>query len=212
MRKSIQVLIALLVVNCAAQAGIFYNDAALWAADVSGRTDINFEGIAPVNDSTPFGFGPGASITVGGVSFAVGPTGTDNILFVIGDGSYYPTTAAVSAQSTSNGPNDLLITLPGAFTALGFHFGDFPGSTWTITLSDGSVQSVASGGIPQLAFFGVAAPEGLGITSVDVTTPPGAFVLNIADFSYGTAVPEPSSFLLFGVLLAGTLMHRRWRV
>jgi len=89
---------------------------------------------------------------------------------------------------------------------LGFHFGDFLGYPATITLSDGSIQTVSAIGYnsePNLGFFGVTAPGG--ITSVDITEPAGGIGIMVTDFSRGAAssVPEPSILLLLGTGLAG---------
>jgi len=224
MRNLLYGLIVLLA-NGIAQAGTVYTSAADWNAAVTGVTTINFEGI--VNSANQncgseclvYGFGPGVGTAVGGVTFDVGPVGANDIFFILGDGSQYPV-SVVSVQPTSGGA-DLLITSPSAVTALAFDFGSlFVGDTATITLSDGSVQTVAAPASPDLTFFGVTAPGG--ISSVDITLPTSADVLDVygldmSDFSYGTAdtgtVPEPSSLLLFGAGLAGVagMLRRRRR-
>jgi hypothetical protein len=161
--------------------------------------------------------GAGASTTVGGVNFAVGPSGSNNFLFVQGDNVYYPVSAITPETTTINGapPNDLLITLPSPVTALAFDFGGiYVGDTATITLSDGSVETFAAPASPDLAFFGVTAPGG--ITSVDITLPSDSYGIGMTDFSYGTAAtitPEPFFFILVGVGFAGVIgiAHRRQR-
>lgn len=214
-------LTVLLVASCVAQADIIYSSKAAWAGALSGSpTTINFGGIPlpqPQNDAF-YGSGPGSSVTVGGVSFAIGPAGTDSLLFVVGPNYYSDPVAEISEQDTESTslapPDDLLITLPSAVTAFGFDFGGlFTGDTATVTLSDGSVQMVAAPAPPNLAFFGVTAPGG--ITSVDITLPGDTYGLDMTDFSYGTAattstVPEPSPLLLFGtvLVLAGASVRR----
>jgi hypothetical protein len=106
-------------------------------------------------------------------------------------------------------PADFSISLPSSVTALGFDFGAlYVGSTATITLSDGTVQTVTVPASTSLAFFGVTAPGG--IDSLDITLPGSSttYGLAVADFSYGSTnttppVPEPSSLLLLGSGLVG---------
>jgi hypothetical protein len=209
--------------SLAAHADNFYSSGTAWAAALSSSpTTINFEGIgAPYTGTTgTLGAGPGTSTTVGGVSFGIGPSGTNNFLVIGGDGSYYPV-SELSAQPTDQvNPADFLISLPSSVTAVGFDFGAlYVDSTATITLSDGSVQTVDAPASTDLAFFGVTAPGG--IDSVDITLPGGdnTFGLAVADFSYGAAAasvtPEPPSFLFLGsgmvVFAVGMLRRKIWR-
>ena len=203
-------LVALFASSCVARADSFYTSEPAWTAALSGNpTTINFEGLV-ANDSVGYyGAGPGASVTRGGVKFAIGPVATTSYFFLIGDNyAYGYTMSVISIQpgSYTGPPADLLITLPSAVTALGFDFGGGYNSIATVTLSDGSVQPVAVPVNPGLTFFGVTAPGG--ITTVDITLPAStSAMLNMADFSYGAAgtsvTPEPASFLLLGSGLAG---------
>jgi len=209
-------LTVLLAAGFGARADAVFNSEAAWAAALTGSpTTVNFEGIEPVGGYSAYGFGPGASVAVGGLNFAIGPAGNNNILFIMGDGNYSPP-AFFSAQPTDGVEGDVLITLPGVATALGFDFGSvFVAGTATVTLSDGSVESVAAPASPDLAFFGVTAPGG--ITSVDITLSDSNVVggivygIDVPDVSYGTAsVPEPSSvILLFTMLLAIAVVARK---
>jgi hypothetical protein len=224
MRSCAVIALAVGLGSLAAHADSFYNSEAAWAAAVSGSpTTVNFEGIAPPFGNVFIGAGPGASTIVGGVNFAIGPAGADNEMFIDGDGSYFPVSSVtVQSPSLTGSPSDLLITLPSAETALGFDFASlYAADTATITLSDGSVQTVAlpgaggsgnPGDFSGLEFFGVTAPGG--ITSVDVSLAAGTYGVVMTDFSYGsaeTATPEPSSFLLFGsgvLALAGAMRRK----
>jgi hypothetical protein len=210
-------LVVLFTSSCVARADSFYTSESAWAGALSGSaTTINFEGLAPVRGINYLGSGPGASITVGGVNFAIGPVATTSYLFLAGDG-YYAPVSVISEQNGGDGQTfDLLITLPSAVTALGFDFDGGRVGTATVTLSDGSVQEVAVPAAIDLTFFGVTAPGG--ITTVDITLPDSTGqILDLADFSYGTegtsVTPEPSSFLLLGSGLLGlaSLLKRKLR-
>lgn len=215
MRNFLYVAIVLVATSCVARADVFYSSPADWNAGTSGVTTINFEGIAAPGGNVFYGYGAGASTNVGGVTFAVGPAGTDNTLFVVGDNVYYPAAAITPQITTFDGapPNDLFITLPTPVTAVGFSFGGiYVGDNATITLSDGSVETVAVPASSDLAFFGVTAPGG--ISSVDVTLPSDSYGIGLTEFSTGTAgaeTPEPSLFVLLGAGLAGVfgIVRRR---
>ena len=215
MRKPFSAVIILVAASCVARADVIYSDPAAWSASVPGATTINFEGITAPVSYVYYGYGAGASTTVGGVTFGVGPAGTNNMLFVVGDDAYYSVAAITPQTTVFNGvqPNDLLITLPNPVTAVAFDFGGiYVGDNATITLSDGSVQTVAAPASPGLAFFGVTAPGG--ITSVDITLPSDTYGIGMTDFSYGTAAattPEPSFFVLAGVGFAGVIGTARRR-
>lgn len=213
MRKLIAAAVVLVAASCAAQADVFYNNSTAWNAAVPGATTINFEGIVPDPPNYLVIGGAGSSTVVGGVNFAVGPAGTNNLFFIVGDNFYYPSAAITPQITVLDGapPNDLLITLPQPVTALGFDFGGiFVGDNATITLSDGAVQTVAAPASPGLAFFGVTAPGGL--TSVDITLPSDSYGIGVTDFSYESATPEPSFYSALGVGLAamiGIVRRRR---
>lgn len=208
MRKLIWMFLLCLATS-GAWADTFYSNPAAWAAAVSGTTNVNFEAVTTPNNVDFVGFGPGAGVTVGGVSFAVGSAGLDNVLFLLGDGVYGFPVATIAAQSTSGTTNELLITLPNSVTALAFNYsGFFTSSSTTVVLSDGASVVLPSYDAPNLQFFGVIAPGG--ITSVDVTV--GGLSLNIDGVTYGSgsAVPEPGSLALAGsAFLAATAALRR---
>ncbi|MGD0436077.1 MAG: PEP-CTERM sorting domain-containing protein [Bryobacteraceae bacterium] len=214
MRNTFCVLITLIAASCAARADTFFTSSGAWDSSVSGITTINFASLAP-SDSyanvTP-------SDLVGGVTFEIGPSapgGAD--LFVLGGSSPYSSLGVnTMSEESASGTLDLEISLPSSVTALAFHDFDYPG-TYAITLSDGATPTqVITGpsGTPQELFFGVTDPGGL--TSVNITIPYSQVdeSINLVDFSYATAnptsaVPEPSTFLLSGVMLLGIFGIRR---
>lgn len=211
-RKVLLGFVLLLMVNCAAMADTFFTNAGAWAAAVNSTTSVNFEGLLVPGDFAYIGYGPGASTSVGAVQFSVGAAGVDNLLFVLGDGYYGFPVSTIAPQSTSAGTNDLLITLPGSYTALAFDFSSFvPLGPTTITLSDGASITLASGNAPNLIFFGATTTTG--VSWVDISVP--GYGLNVDGITYGSAnAPEPGSLVLLGsgILGIASVVRRKFRL
>jgi hypothetical protein len=203
MQKQLLIPLLLLAGAYVGRADVVYNDPTAWLNAVTGVTTVNFEGLLPPGTGAFVGSGPGANFTYGGINFAVSPS-SDGLLFVLGDGIYYPT-AVVSSQASTTPFNGLVITLPAPVTALGFSFGDFYADTATITLSDGTIAQPTAVMAPYLGFFGVISP--VGITFVDIETPDPA--INIGSVSFGAQTPETESPLLLAIAIAGLIVGRR---
>jgi hypothetical protein len=216
MKKKLCVAIGVFVVASIAHADTVYTSESAWAAAVSGITTVNFEGLVGASSASALGGTP-PSTTVGGVTFADGPSAPAGAaLFLIGDNFYGFGVATISAQVGTGDTDDLEITLPSSATAVAFDYFLSPG-TYTVTLSDGTMETISPTSNPTSGFFGVTDPGG--ITSLDITDPSSlaALSINVSDFSYATAnpvaaTPEPrSSILLVALLGAFGLMMQRGR-
>jgi hypothetical protein len=188
------------------QAGTtFFTGRASYNAATTGNTTINFEGIAPPNDSIFEPTPPG--ITLSGVNFTIDHTNNNSSLFVIGDGFYYAGTSVLSSQFSDTGPDNIVVTLPRASTAFAVDFGTFNQSPVTFTLSTGETFTQPTPAFPGLVFLGVV--DTTPFTSVRLSQPIGD-ALNLADVTFGTsAVPEPSA-LAMGSLAALTGLGLGW--
>lgn len=198
----------LLAASFAAQADTFYTSASAWNAAVTGITDVTFEGIADPNSFVPYA----GTTTVNGVTFS-----TDGALFVIGDNFYGFGVATMSGQGpgTTNTDN-LTVALPSGTTAVGLDFFVDPG-TITLTLGDGSTDSITAADTPSELFIGATTSSP--ITSLEISEPfsLAAASLSVDKFSYATALPtaapEPRTTILLGGMLAviGFAFRRRRR-
>jgi hypothetical protein len=115
-------------------------------------------------------------------------------------------------------PRTMTITLPSGITAVGMDL-------YTVQIGDGNSNTVSNATFtvngesfvvstyekPTLAFAGFTSTTP--ITSLTITVPNGSWV-NLSNFEFGQAVPEPSSFvsLAVGVSLSTLIWRaRRWR-
>lgn len=152
---------------------------------------IDFSNLAPPNSFAFFGI-PGF-LSLSGVTFET-PNGP---LFVQNDG-------AVSRLSYQQGvPSDVLdVTLPAGITALGFNYVGTLGQS--ITFSSGDSFNLPPAFLPVTSFVGFTFDQP--VSSFQLTGIGGG---DVAFFSFGVAVPEPSSLCLVVFALAANIRRGR---
>jgi PEP-CTERM motif len=157
---------------------IHFDTRTAFDAATTNQTIIDFSGLAPSNGFAYFGT-PG-SLTISGVHFA-----TNGPLFVQNDG--------VSSRLTvqQGTPTSVLdVTLPPGTTAVGFDF--ISGDPLTMTFATGEIFDLGSMPFPDYGFAGFISDQAITSISLDST---GADYKN---FTFGQAVPEPSSVVMLG--------------
>ena len=156
-----------------------------WNAATTGVTTINFEGIAPSRMSV---YEPNG-IAVKGVSFSINAAQSNGYMFVLGPGFTYPGISVLSTQQSTLINNNMVINLPGMFTALSFTIGT---GTPPATLKLGTGDSVTLPNQPpppQLVFFGITSTKPF--NTLEITNGfPNGFDLQLV--SFGNAAPPPN--------------------
>jgi PEP-CTERM motif len=159
---------------------IHFDTRTAFDAATTNQTIIDFSGLAPANGFAYFGT-PG-SLTLSGVNFAT-PNGP---LFVQNDG--------VSSRLTvqQGTPTSVLdVTLPAGTTAVGFDF--LSGDPLTITFVTGEAFDLGSMPGPDYGFVGFISDQAISSISLESLTG-----TDYKNFTFGQAVPEPSSVVMLG--------------
>jgi len=188
---------------------IFFDKREEFLAASAGVTTIDFGDVAPPGGFLFLPTPPG--LTLSGVNFTIDRTTSNGNLFAIGEGFYYPNVAVLSSQASTTGNNNLLITLPGGFTAVGTGFASFGPSTLTFTLSTGDsfTRETLDFFRGFASFVGVVSSEP--ITSVRIDLQRTDDLINIGGFSFGSAVPEPSTLVMGGTAATLLGLGYAWR-
>jgi hypothetical protein len=194
----------LMTVSPAGAATLTYNDSAMFQGAVQSGYLETFNGATPGQVLGPVQFSSGA------YHYSVDVPG-DSIFFIESTA-----TAGDFALSTSSSDFDILFTFGSGINAVGGNFfaTDAPGNviagTLTLTLSDGTVQTLTNPAGTDFSGF----ISGSDISSLRVSTD-GTGIFGTVDNLYvgtaaASAAPEPQSvFLLLGTLGVGLLQWRR---
>lgn len=122
-------------------------------------------------------------------------------------GVTYPADFLIESSAAFAVDNVLTVTPPAGYSAIGFNIGSFSGSTFGVTLSDGTTYDITPPSIGSLGFFGFLSPDG--ISSISLSIPAGdTFVIDEAVIA--DVVPEPSfSIPMAGILLGLAFLSRK---
>ena len=197
------VLILLSGSSLPASAGVIeFTDRAAWLAAASPVNNIDFEGLAPAGGRKDF-VGP---VTFSGVQFSAPFIGGGGIAeSVVSAGLDYVNAWGSGDKLQASQGVEFDITLPAGVKAVGsdimitstFFFGT--NGQYTATLSTGDVfTNIFSSGPPTRSFVGFISTTP--ITSLTLASNPSLAMIDNFAFT-ATAVPEPSSFALFGVAI-----------
>jgi hypothetical protein len=194
--------LALLFSTPALYGDVLYTSLAAFEANTSNDTTITFTAscstcFADYTTYTDSGTGTSFSLATPYINL----TGKDYY------SPGYPMDLLIESSSASAVANTLTVTPPADVSAIGFNIGSFNGSTFVVTLSDGSSFNITPPGYSGLSFFGFSSSAG--ITSLTLETPANdTFVIDEAII--GGTVPEPSSVGLAAAALASfVLLCRR---
>ena len=210
MRYQLQtVLILLSVSSLPATAGVIeFTDRAAWLAAAGPVNNIDFEGLAPAGGRKDFN-GP---VTFSGVQFSA-PFYGGIAESVVSAGLDFVNAWGSGDKLQAREGVEFDITLPAGVKAVGsdimitstFFFGT--NGHYTATLSTGDVfTNIFSSGPPMRSFVGFISTTP--ITSLTLASNPSLAMIDNFAFT-STAVPEPSSFALFGVAILALWGFRR---
>jgi len=184
---SLAVFCGLLLGNPARGGLIYFDSRAAFDTATSNQLIIDFSGLAPDNGFSYYG-NPG-TLTVSGVTFA-----SNGPLFVQNDG----VSSRLTVQQGS--PDDLVdVTPPAGTTAFGFDY--IAGAHVVVTLANGDSYELGESPYPDYHFAGFVSDQV--ITSLRLESAGG---FDLKRFTFGQAVPEPSSAMILGIGLLATLL------
>ena len=184
----------------AARGGIIlFTDRESFDAATTGRTSIDFEGIAADNNFVEYPAPPG--LTLSGVNFTIQPGGGDLILS--GKGFAAPGSSVVEATLFLTTAPNLFITLPVPETAVGLDL--LLNASARVDLSTGESFTTAS------SFVGFTSTNPL--TTLLITKTTITSFMDIDNFTFGTAatVPEPAGLTLAVIGLLVVPIYWLWR-
>src|SRR5579863_154027 len=173
-------LAVILVLALSTEAQTVYTSQASFTAATSGITitTIEFEGMAP----NGYLFEATGGLSISGVTFRIDRTQSNGNLFGIGQNYYYAGDSVLSSQESTSTNNNLVVTLPGSTTAVGFEIADFHQASISVVLSDGSSFSISPPAFPGFTFWGVVSTTP--ISSLRLTVPP-TDIINLDNFQFG---------------------------
>ncbi len=196
-------------------AVILYSDRAAWNAVVPSSTTIDFQSPAASELSSP----PGFEQSLVSLNLVAG---SDGALFLIAPSFYGTPIQILSSQQSSTGLDGLAIALGGNVTAVALDFDTLRcvnsrcllGETVSFGLSSGDTFTRMSVSTPNMGFVGLTSSTAFDALTLTIHGTPGVLngVLNVDNFSFGprtSVVPEPSTFVLLVVGLAGTAGYIR---
>jgi hypothetical protein len=193
---------------------ILFDNRADFDGATSGRTMIDFEGIAPDGQDVLFPCPPG--ITLSGVNF-ITTNGAAGGFGVAGKGAdnfkIFPGNSVMLSGQQGLDP-DIVATLSGSYLSFGVDFTALAlGTETTFMLSTG--DSFTRTTTSDLSFVGLLSTDPF--TEVTISIPPPGFgpvALFIDNFTFGDevfATPEPASWIMSALGGGAMVGFSRWR-
>ena len=163
---------------------ITYDDPANFVAASTGDTSYSFPDEGSFQQvASPYTLGP--------LTFS--STNSTYALYIGDDGVYGSGQTYLDTFPSNPGPVNSTITLNGA-TALAFTVGTEEGAqTVTVDVNGIPATIIATSGAPTSQFFGIT--DSIPITSVSFSTSDNYF-FDVLNFEVGSAVPEPSTWMM----------------